>query len=110
MSTPTPPSTGAGTTTGGAATTGGTSVATDMSGRGRGGRGGRWRHRRGGRGLSGRGHHRSSTNRPTSTFQGREEALKGNVYDIISTSTSASSFITTTEEIAEFCELIGMNE
>jgi hypothetical protein len=35
-------------------------------------------------------------------FEGREEALKGYVYDIVNTSTSANAFITTTEEIAEF--------
>jgi hypothetical protein len=35
-------------------------------------------------------------------FEGREDALKGHVYDIVSTNTSANTFITTTEEIAEF--------
>jgi hypothetical protein len=35
-------------------------------------------------------------------FEGREDSLKGNVYDIVNTNSSANAFITTTEEIAEF--------
>jgi len=35
------------------------------------------------------------------TFKGREEALKEHVYAIVNTNTSASAFITTTEEISE---------
>jgi hypothetical protein len=37
-----------------------------------------------------------------SGFKRREDALKGHVYNIVNTNTSARAFITTTEEIAEF--------
>ena len=78
----------------------GATVASGLTGTS--GRGGRGRHR--GR-RSGRGAGRSSAGRiaPTATvFEGREDSLKGNVYDIVNTNSSANAFITTTEEIAEF--------
>ena len=46
----------------------------------------------------------SNISRATSTtmFKGREDAIKVHVYNIVNPSTSASAFITTTDEIAEY--------
>ena len=78
---------------------------TGTSSSGRGGRGryrGTDRRRRGG-GGAGRGIGRSHrTTASGAALEGREDALKGHIYDIVNTSTSANAFITTTEEIAEF--------
>ena len=74
--------------------------------RGRGGR--RGYHRRnhdGRRSGTGRGPvslKSSNIIRSMTTFKGREDAIKGHVYDIVNPSMSASAFITTTEEISEY--------
>jgi hypothetical protein len=80
----------------------GTSGASGGRGRGR-YRGGQGRRNRiSGRGGRGSGRAAPSATAATSLFEGREDALKGHVYDIVNTRTSANAFITTTEEVAEF--------
>jgi hypothetical protein len=83
---------------GGAANTAGTTPTGGPStGHNSGGRGNsRRRAGRSGRG----GNPRRSTTQPTSKFEGREEALKGHVYDF--TKETANSYKTTTEEIAGY--------
>ena len=61
--------------------------------------------RRSGNSGRGSGSYTGSNNSRTptaSTFKGREDAIKGHVYDTVNPSASAAAFITTTEEIAEY--------
>ena len=76
-------------------------VAANNGGRGRVGRGGYRRRNHGGR-RSGTGRGPGSltnnnSSRATTMFKGQEDAIKGNVYDIVNPSMIASTFITTTE-------------
>ena len=88
---------------------GGVYALTGTTAVGWGGRGGRGCHSR----LPGRGGGGKRAAAPGATpresfatlvsnFEVREDTLKGHVYNIVSTSTSASAFIMTTEEIKEY--------
>ena len=44
----------------------------------------------------------NNSSRDTTTFKGREDAIKVHVYNIVNPSTSASAFITTMDEIAYY--------
>ena len=104
----TPPSSSSGASTAGAYCISGSTgdVTVTNGGRGRGRRGGYCGRNHGGkRSDTGRGPSSltsSNSIRATTTFKGREDAIKGHIYDIINPSTSTSEFITTTEEIAEY--------
>ena len=104
----TPPPASSGASTAGASGISGLTgdVTATNGGQGRGGCGGYCRRNHvGRRSGTGRGPGSLTNNnsiRDTTTFKGREDAIKGNVYNIVNPSTSASMFITTTEEIAEY--------
>jgi hypothetical protein len=103
IGTATPPDSGSIATGMSSITTGTASPSSHSGGRG-GSRGGRGRGgRNNNRGRGGRGGHRAPSNTTSSArFEGREPGLKGHVYDISDSIASASTFNTTTEEIAEF--------
>jgi Zinc knuckle len=93
---------GAGTGSGGTTTDASSLTTNRSSGRGRG-----RNNRRGGRGGRSSGRHHSNDRRqvrapPKKPFTGKEEALKSHVYDITDPGVSASTFRSTTREVAEF--------